>query len=187
MWSLRSLKSETGFHKLSIDYPWLRRYIIFLSKLFDDNEELEFTFPTSVPSPSFEQTSREQLLEIANTLESKSSLLADQLRFYAYGAIDHEYIPMPTLVIHQDNQEEKALGFAFPNANGQLSIPLKKDIFCTPGFAQFFAQRNEFIHDLFSASLKAIIAHEVAHVARGHWNLRETSRKLLRVRDVFPR
>lgn len=177
-------KAESGYHKLWVDYPWLKRYLIFLQKIFDDNEELVFSFDQSDAIPSFEKTTRNKLLEIANNIESHSSVVADQLRFYAFGAIDQEYIPMPILVQQTNHQGTQILGLAYPNAQGKMSIPLKKSIFCTPGFAQFFCTRIELISDLFAASLKMVIAHEVAHVARGHWNLRDNEPAYSMVRNV---
>ena len=51
-------------------------------------------------------------------------------------------------------------------------IPMKKTIYNTSGFADLFERRVELVSELFQSSIKMILAHETAHVARGHWTLR---------------
>lgn len=49
---------------------------------------------------------------------------------------------------------------------------MKKSIYSTSGFASLYYERTALIADIFISSLEMILGHEMAHVARGHWNLR---------------
>ena len=64
-------------------------------------------------------------------------------------------------------------------------IPMKKTIYNTSGFADLFERRVELVSELFQSSIKMILAHETAHVARGHWNLRVKEPEYSQTRNVM--
>ena len=57
--------------------------------------------------------------------------------------------------------------------------------FWKKSFVDLFDRRVELVSDLFIASIKMILAHETAHVARGHWNLRIKEPEYSQMRNVM--
>ena len=57
--------------------------------------------------------------------------------------------------------------------------------FWKKSFVDLFDRRVELVSDLFIASIKMILAHETAHVARGHWNLRIKEPEYSQMRSEF--
>ena len=62
---------------------------------------------------------------------------------------------------------------------------MKKTIYNTSGFADLFERRVELVSELFQSSIKMILAHETAHVARGHWTLRMKEPEYSQTRNVM--
>lgn len=81
-----------------------------------------------------------------------------------------EYIKLLYLLF--DNNEELSLT---TGSTKLLSIPLKKSIFLTDGFSDWFEDRSVLVGNLFFYSVETIITHEVAHIARGHTKLANCS------------
>lgn len=179
---------DNGTHIIKFNHYWLIQYIDFLQKIFDDNEELITTLPSDF-SKTFqnEYVSKEELYKMAADIETCGAVSqANLLRIYAEGAYDKRRIKKPFLTFFEDNNgQQKTVVWAFYDEKRNVfSIPLKKGIYNTSGFAHLFHERNQFVMDLFTKTIKFILGHEIAHVARGHWLLRKNEPKFSMQRNV---
>lgn len=175
-----------GAHKLNFNYFWLQQYIDFLQKIFDVNEELFQEVPTEM-SAREEYANYPELIAIADQMRQSGSIeQSKQLRIYAESAYNKTRIlkPIPVKVPIAQGKLETSWGFFDKKRNG-VSVPLKRQIYNTSGFAALFSERNSFISEVFFSSLMFILGHETAHVARGHWNLRIKERDYSQTRNVM--
>ena len=175
-----------GTHKLNFNYYWLQQYIGFLQRTFDDNEELFQEMSEETPAPE-EYANYSELMALANQISRSGSIEQSKLlRIYAESAYNKNRIlkPVPVNVPIEHGRIEASWGFFDKKRNG-ISIPLKRQIYNTSGFAAIFPERNAFIAEVFFSSLMFILGHETAHVARGHWNLRIKERDYSQTRNVM--
>lgn len=159
-----------GTHQLSFNYYWLKQYMDFLQTIFDKNEELYTSYPKYIPKRTVELVDKSELYEMARQLE-KTGLKesAKTLRIYAEGAYDGRKIQKPDMVYIEIGGKHECVTWGFYDEKRHgFSIPAKKGIFNTSGFAPLFFDRNSFISELFISTVKFILGHETAHVARGH-------------------
>ncbi len=162
---------ENGCYVLTMDRCYLLRYILFLSDIFDDNQELVFSFVNqkalseSVSKPQKLVSQNELLLMAKKMQDAKIFEPAQALTNYALSLSSDQKVPMPIATVING----KFSGFTFcEDQRNQFSLPLKKTIFNTSGFAKYFEHRNELIEELFVESFMAMFCHEFAHVANGH-------------------
>lgn len=160
-------------HVLEFNYYWLKRYIAFLHRVFDSNEELVLTLPEGRSLKSRYGT-RKDLQKLADDVEAAGGVWqANKLRIYALSSIDEKNIQIPELVFFNNADGNKIEDWGFVDKSRNAVVwPMGKSIYNTSGFAPLFRKRTELIADIFENSMEMILAHEVAHVARGHWNLR---------------
>lgn len=177
-----SKPNEYGAHILNFNYYWLQQYIGFLQQFFDNNEEYILELPPDMPDLKVEYSDREELLGMVSSLRSQGLLKqANVLEIYAK-RIGNDKFPKPILTVIKDNLT--TWGF-YDDARNVISVPLKKPIYLTSGFADLFHDRNAFVSEVFFCSLKFILGHETAHVARGHWNLRINEKDYSSQRNVM--
>lgn len=164
-----------GAHILRFNYYWLKRYLTFLQTVFDSNEEEVFSLPPNAEGKYVaEYKSREEIARIAKDLAGSGCKdQAKSLLEYANSFIDCDKIEMPCLTFLRIKGEKQVVTWCFyDEASNSIKIPMKKSIYNTSGFVRLFEERNALVYELFTNSLKMILAHETAHVARGHWLLR---------------
>lgn len=161
-------------HKLEFNYYWLKQYLNFVQKMFDDNEEFVVNFPSDRPVPEPDYGTKEDLLKLAAEVEGHGlSKQAHALRIYAQSVIDNSKVLIPTLTMLDDTNGTNHWDWGFIDKERKVfSVPMKKGIYNTSGFAALFHNRVDMVADIYIATLEMILAHETAHVARGHWNLR---------------
>lgn len=176
-----------GTYQLEFDYYWLKQYLKFLQTIFDANEEVIFELPDATPRCTPQYKTRSELLSMARDIERIG--LKEQaivLRLYANSGINPEKLAEPSFIILNEAGKEKMNIWGFFDENGSsIRIPMKKTIYNTSGFADLFEQRVELVSELFLCSTKMILAHETAHVARGHWNLRMKEPEYSQTRNVM--
>lgn len=170
--------NSSGCYTLWLDRYYLLRYIQFLHQIFDDNQELFTDISCGVTCNNGEYIPAENVFDSVTGV-SKDTLLLYALRLKAQGANDpgtalfNYAITLPEDAVVSPpgiaiiNNEFQGLIFPDSHRNG-FTIPLKKQIFNTSGFARYFEKRNDLISEVFIESFLAIIAHEFSHVANGH-------------------
>ena len=175
--------TDNGSHIIYFNYYWLRQYVLFLQTVFDDNEELIIENARGMES---EYATREGLLDLAERAEKDGYLQQAQLiRQYAQSVREGDVVAVPAIV-KMDIGEEHIDTLAFiDERRNVLQFHLKKSIYLTSGFHSFFSERRELISEVFISSLKMILGHEIAHVARGHWNLRVQEPEFSLKREVM--
>ena len=162
--------NSNGSHIIFFNYYWLQQYILFLQTVFDDNEELIINNALGLKS---EYAQREGLLDLSERAEKDDYLQqAQMIRLYAQSVRDGEEAKVPVIVKMDIGNEHVDTLALIDESRDVLQIHLKKSIYLTSGFNSFFDERRTLISEIFVSSLKMILGHEVAHVARGHWNLR---------------
>lgn len=173
-----------GTHVLQFNYYWLKQYMKFLQNVFDDNEEFLVYLPPERPVSEVRYETKQQLLKWAKDTE-KCGLKkqANILRMYVESSCSDDKIPAPVMIIMNEN-EHTGWGFLDKERN-VISIPMKKSIYNTSGFAFLFQKRVTLVTDIFISSLEMILAHETAHIARGHWNLRMNDTEYSLQRNVM--
>lgn len=167
---------DNGSYTMEFNYYWLQRYIAFLQKIFDNNEETVITLPDDAKVQiSDEYKSKDEIIESAKELERLGlKVQAEALMVYANSFFDCDKIKMPSLCFIRTPKEKEIVTWVFSDSKAKsFKIPMKKTIYNTSGFAHLFEERNALISELFINSLKMILGHETAHVARGHWLLRK--------------
>lgn len=170
--------NPNGCYTLWMDRNYLLRYIQFLHQIFDDNQELFVDLSSGITYDNGEHGTIENVFATTDCV-SKNDLLLQALRLQAQGADDpgtallnyalslpnNAVVQRPAIVFINDQFQ----GLIFPDEKRSgLTIPLKKTIFNTSGFANCFDNRNDFIIEVFEESFLSIIAHEFSHVANGH-------------------
>lgn len=166
-------------YTLRMDRNYLLRYIQFLQQIFDKNQEL-FT-DLSNQKVTFgdghmgfaadgmavaERVSKNEILLQALRLQHQGAKdPGDAMMNYALSLTDDDRVFMPNVMFV--NNQFDGLAFYDEKRKG-LSIPLKKPIYNTSGFAKYFYGRNDLISQIFEESLLAVMAHEFSHVANGH-------------------
>ena len=177
---------QNGAYRLEFNYYWLKQYLKFLQKIFDSNEEIVCSLPDEVDFGPVKYSTREKLLFLADTISSNGlKTQADILRMYANSGTNPEKIEEPCLTyLNEGNHNLITWGF-FGEDGKSIKIPMKKTIYNTSGFAHWFERRVELVSEIFLDSIKMILAHETAHVARGHWNLRTKEPDYSMRRDVM--
>ena len=163
---------------LRMDRNYLLRYIQFLQQIFDRNQEIFTDLSRQVTFCDGHTGFATEGMAVAEKF-SKNDILLQALRLknqgakepgeammnYALSLTDDEKVPMPNIVFINDHFD----GLAFYDEKRKgLTIPLKKQIYNTSGFAKYFYARNDLISQLFEESILAVIAHEFSHVANGH-------------------
>ena len=176
-----------GVYQLEFNYYWLKQYMKFLQTIFDSNEELVYEIPNTVLRSAPQYKTRLEVLSMANDIERVGlKEQAEILRLYANSGMDSETIPEPCLTFINEGDKERVITWGIFGEDGHtFRIPMKKTIFNTSGFANLFERRVELVSELFVSSLKMILAHETAHVARGHWNLRMNEPEYSQRRNVM--
>lgn len=166
-------------YTLRMDRNYLLRYIQFLQQIFDKNQEMftdlsrqKVTFGDGHTGfaadgmAAAERFSKNDILLQALRLQHQGAKEpGDAMMNYALSLADDEKVPLPNIVFI--NNHFDGLAFYDEKRKG-LSIPLKKPIYNTSGFAKYFYARNDLISQIFEESLLAVIAHEFSHVANGH-------------------
>lgn len=179
---------RNGTHTLWFDYYWLKRYIIFLQTIFDSNEEEVFSLPPDANVKNeVEYKTKAEIIEIAKDLRLKGlKQQAESLMIYANSFLNCDRIKMPCLTFLQIEGEKQVVTWGFYDEKTEsFKVPMKKTIYNTSGFAHLFEERNALVTDLFIDSLKMVLAHETAHVARGHWLLRKNELEYSKQRNVM--
>ena len=176
-----------GTYRLEFNYYWLKQYLKFLQTIFDSNEEIVVELSDDVPRRAPQYKTRLELLSIVDDIEKIGlGKQAEALRVYANSGINPEKILEPCLTFFSETGEQKEITWGVFGEDGHsFRIPMKKTIFNTSGFANLFEQRVELVSELFLSSIKMILAHETAHVARGHWNLRINEPQYSQTRNVM--
>lgn len=174
-----------GTHKLTFNYYWLKRYMSFLQTIFDDNEEEVITL-NDIPKQTAESKTRSEILQMISGLKRCGlKQQAESLQLYANCFTKDDLIPCPALTFFETKGRQICV-WSFVDGDGAtFRIPMKKTIYNTSGFAPLFEERNSLVSELFINSLKMILAHEVAHVARGHWLLRMKEPEYSMTRNVM--
>ena len=190
-----------GSHILEFNHYWLQQYIRFLQKIFDDNEELVFEVPEKVicadgierkvEDISVEYTTKEELLKDIEHFRKQREFakVLPALEVYANTIIDGTKVQKPALFCWKKSPIEKTVKIMgwilFDEQRKIFSVDMKKKIYNTSGFAKKFKERNVLISEIFCNSLQMILAHETAHVANGHWNLRMKENQYSMQKDVM--
>ena len=176
---------SNGTHKLTFNYYWLKRYMSFLQTIFDDNEE-EVIILNDIPPQTVEEKTYSEILQMVSDLKRCGlKNQADVLELYANSFKEGKLIPCPVLTFIE-TAERQICVWSFADRDGTtFRIPMKKTIYNTSGFAPLFNERNSLVSEIFINSLKMILAHEVAHVARGHWLLRIKEPEYSMTRNVM--
>lgn len=176
--------NENGSHILSFNYYWLRRYLRFLQIVFDDNEDEVFDL-SDVPTQKIEKKTKQELLAVVISLQNHG--LQDQaewLKMYI-NSFSNDTIVAPILTHMNIGGNKKFVWGFFDESGTKFRIPMKKTIYNTSGFADLFYNRTSIVSEIFVNSLKMILAHETAHVARGHWLLRQNEPEYSQSRNVM--
>lgn len=179
---------SNGSHTLCFNYYWLKRYLVFLQTIFDSNEEEVITLPPDTDiKNSVEYKTKAEIIAIAKDLKLKGlKQQAENLMVYANSFLNCDEIEMPCLTFLRIKGEKQVVTWGFYDEKTKsFKIPMKKTIYNTSGFAHLFEERNALVAELFINSLKMILAHETAHVARGHWLLREKEFDYYKQRNVM--
>ena len=176
-----------GAYRLEFDYYWLKQYLKFLQMIFDSNEEIVVELPDDLPRSAPQYKTRSEVLSMAREVEQAGLReQAEILRIYANSGINPEKLPEPCLTFLNEADEQKMITVGvFGKDGSSFKIPMKKTIYNTSGFAYLFERRVELVTELFISSIKMILAHETAHVARGHWNLRIKEPEYSQTRNVM--
>lgn len=180
--------NPNGTHNLWFNYYWLKRYLVFLQTVFDSNEEEVFTLPPEANVPEqVEYKTKAEIVAIAEDLRSKGlQEQAQSLMIYANSFLNCDKMEMPHLAFLRVTGEEQVVVWSFYDEETKsFKIPMKKAIYNTSGFARLFEERNALVSELFINSLKMILAHETAHIARGHWLLRKSEPEYAGQRNVM--
>lgn len=173
-----------GTHVLKFNYYWLKQYLKFLQIVFDSNEEFLVYLPPERSVPEERYGTKQQLLKMAKEVENCGlKKQADILRIYVKNSHHNDKIKIPEMIFMNEN-EHIEWGFVDKERN-VISIPMKKSIYNTSGFASLFQSRVFLVTDIFISSLEMILAHETAHIARGHWNLRVNEVEYSQQRNVM--
>ena len=166
-------------YTLRMDRNYLLRYIQFLQQIFDKNQEMfaDFSrqkvtfgdghtgFASDGMTVAEKFSKNDILLHALRLLQQGAKEPGDAMMNYALSLADDEKVPFPNIVFVKNHFD----GLAFYDEKRKsLSIPLKKPIYNTSGFARYFYARNDLISQIFEESLLAVIAHEFFHVANGH-------------------
>lgn len=173
-------------HVLEFNYYWLKQYIRFLHRVFDSNEEVVLTLPNDRKiQPRY--GTKEQIYKLANDVELGGyKEQAHKLRIYASGSICSDQLQIPELIFYRKSSGTEIVDWGFVSRDGRdIKLPMVKGIYNTSGFAPLFHNRNDVIAEIFTCSMEMILAHEVAHVARGHWNLRISEPDFSKERNVM--
>ncbi len=174
--------NEDGSHILNFNYYWLRRYLRFLQIVFDDNED-EVVDLLGIPTQKNEYKTKQELLATVISLQSLGlHEQAEWLKMYI-NSFPNDNVVAPILMNIGGNKKY-VWGF-FDESGTKFRIPMKKTIYNTSGFAPLFHNRTSLVSELFVNSLKMILAHETAHVARGHWLLRQNEPQYSQSRNVM--
>lgn len=176
-----------GSYRLEFNYYWLKQYLKFLQTIIDSNEEIVISLPDEIPQNPPRYKTRAELLSMVKDIERLGLReQADVLRLYANSGVNPEKLAEPCLTFLNENGERKLIGWSFCGEDGRsFKMPMKKTIYNTSGFADLFERRVELVSELVLSSLKMILAHETAHVARGHWNLRVKEPEYSQERNVM--
>ncbi|MBS1401778.1 MAG: hypothetical protein HPZ79_02185 [Oscillospiraceae bacterium] len=195
------LSDDKEYYVLQFNRYILQRYIIFLQQIFDKNEELimdisesQVTFCNGEKGTAkealaqFPLVTRDKLFEDAQGL-FKSGLwdAGDILLRYAASLDEAEKVPLPTLLFldEEGDGKEKLCGFAYVDAERQLiKLPLRKKIYNTSGFYDYFGRRNTLISELFIESIRMIVYHEFSHIANGHGLLSRSDEAYTKRKDI---
>lgn len=181
--------SFNGTHKLVFNYYWLGQYLKFLRNIFDDNEELIVSPDTETEIKKMKPiygTKEDVLLLADNMGENGLKQQAEFLRIYAASSLEKTKIQIPVLIIIEEDGVQKHIGWGIiDERRNAVILDIKKSIYNTSGFVGFFHERNKLIKDIFISSIAMILGHEVAHVARGHWNLRIKKPEYSKKRNVM--
>ena len=177
-----------GTHTLWFNYYWLKRYLVFLQTIFDCNEEEVFVLPSDANVQNqVEYKTKAEITEVAKDLKRKGlKRQAENLMVYANSFLNCDKIKMPCLTFLRVEEEKQVVTWSFYDEDTKsFKMPVKKTIYNTSGFAHLFEERNALVSELFINSLKMILAHETAHVARGHWLLRIKEPEYSKQRNVM--
>lgn len=176
--------NEDGSHILSFNYYWLRRYLRFLQIIFDDNEDEVFDL-SGVPAQKNEYKTKQEMLATVASLQSLGlQEQAECLKIYINSFSD-DTVVAPILTHMNIGGNKKYVWGLLDESGTKFRIPMKKTIYNTSGFASLFYDRTSLVSELFVNSLKMILAHETAHVARGHWLLRQNEPEYSQSRNVM--
>lgn len=170
---------SNGGYVMSMDRCYLLRYIQFLSDIFDSNHEMFINLEASKITLGDGSTANADDVVSTDSLVTKEDILrivhnlrvqrynapADALSNYAQTLSAHEKVPKPIITFL--NNQFIGLHF-YDSTRNVLTLPLKKTIYNTSGFAKYFNTRNDLIQELFIESFAAMFSHEFAHVANGH-------------------
>lgn len=181
MWVGKS--TPTGCHTLSFNYYWLRRYLSFLQIVFDDNEDEVFEIPGLPPQKVEYKTKSELLTTVVTLKELGLQEQAECLNIYI-NSFSEDRVAAPILTYLNIGGKKKYVWGLWNEDGTEFRVPLKKTIYNTSGFASLFQNRSSLVSELFLNSVKMILAHETAHVARGHWLLRESEPEYSQSRNV---
>ncbi len=176
-----------GSHILKFNYYWLKRYLSFLRSVFDSNEEEVICLPSDATCNGAEYKTKEEVLKTVNDLFQQGlTKQAKVLTVYVNSFWDNEKIEMPFLTFLDIKDQKRIVTWSFYDEKSRsFKIPMKKTIYNTSGFAELFEERNALVSELFFNSLKMLLGHETAHVARGHWLLRVNEQEYSEQRNVM--
>ncbi len=180
---------ERGNYTIQFDRYYLFQYIQYLQLLFDKNAE-EVIPLTGQLAALGERFRREGKISKGAFLEKIRDYTEPVRTIYADVAEAMEedetmYFPIVRFDADPETGREVFGGLIFyDEARGVLTTPLKKQIFSTQGFFKFFSRRNMLIQELFEKTMYMLLAHEVAHVANGHFLLQAQDLAYVRNKDV---
>ena len=178
-------QGDTPYYVFQFNRYMLQRFAIFLQEVFDKNEELVISFEngqvrfdddrigtTADIFPHFDFVSKEDLLKKSQELY-KTGLhdLGYSLMVQSAHMTDDERVPDPNITFwkNPDTGKTKVLGFSYADQDRQRCyIPIRKTIYNTSGFFDYFIRRNTLISELFVEAIRMIVYHEFFHVANGH-------------------
>lgn len=194
--------NETPYYVFQFDRYMLQRFVIFLQDVFDKNEELVFSFEnsqirfedgrTATPDKTFLQfplVSKDELFHKAQELYRSGLIdLGYALMIQSAFMSDDERVPDPNITFWHNTitGEDKLIGFSYADqARHRMYIPIRKKIYNTSGFFNFFARRTTLITELFVESMRMLVYHEFFHIAHGHGLLSEADPNYASQRDVM--
>lgn len=189
------------YYVFQFNSKMLERFAVFLQEVFDKNEELLMSFEngqiqfddgrtgTAADAfPHFDLISKEDLIKKAQSLyQTGMHDLGYALMVQSAQMSDDERVPDPNVAFWKNPQTgtTKVLGFFYADQKRQkFYIPIRKTIYNTSGFFNYFLRRNTLISELFVEAIRMIVYHEFFHIANGHGLLKNADPSYVKQKDI---
>ena len=194
-------QSDKPYYVFKFNRYMLQRFTIFLQEVFDKNEELVMSFHNANIRLGDGHSGTTADIFTQSEYVSKDSLFAKVQDLYRAGLYDLGYSLMVQVAHMSDDEcipephitfwdnpatgETKLLGFSYADHNRKVFyIPIRKRIYNTSGFFNYFIRRNTLISELFVEAIRMIVYHEFFHIANGHGLLKNADPSYVAQKDV---